>query len=68
MPDGTCKSHRARADSSFFPSILERRRRIDQALYVIVIGPEVHEVSTRKVVDLVEALAIDAGILKYEWR
>ena len=37
---------------SFFPSILERRRRIDEALSAVVIGPQVHGVSTRKVDDL----------------
>ena len=51
---------------SFFPSILERRRRIDEALYAVVIGPQVHGVSTRKVDDLVAALGVDAGISKSE--
>ena len=51
---------------SFFPSILERRRRIDEALYAVVIGPQVHGVSTRKVDDLVQALGVDAGISKSE--
>lgn len=51
---------------SFFPSVLERRRRIDQALYAVVIEAYVHGVSTRKVDDLVAALGIDAGISKSE--
>ncbi len=51
---------------SFFPSILERRRRIDQALYAVVIEAYVHGVSTRKVDDLVAALGVDAGISKSE--
>jgi putative transposase len=51
---------------SFFPSVLERRRRIDQALYAVVMGPDVHGVSTRKVDDLVVALGVDAGISKSE--
>ena len=51
---------------SFFPSVLERRRRIDQALYAVVIEAYVHGVSTRKVDDLVQALGIDAGISKSE--
>ena len=51
---------------SFFPSILERRRRIDQALYAVVIEAYVHGVSTRKVDDLVQALGVDAGISKSE--
>ena len=51
---------------SFFPSILERRRRIDEALYAVVIEAYVHGVSTRKVDDLVHALGVDAGISKSE--
>ncbi len=38
---------------SFFPSILERRRRIDRALFAVVMEAYVHGVSTRKVDDLV---------------
>ena len=37
---------------SFFPSILERRRRIDRALFAVVMEAYVHGVSTRKVDDL----------------
>lgn len=51
---------------SFFPSVLERRRRIDQALYAVVMEAYVHGVSTRKVDDLVTALGSDAGISKSE--
>jgi len=51
---------------SFFPSVLERRRRIDQALYAVVMEAYVHGVSTRKVDDLVGALGVDAGISKSE--
>ena len=51
---------------SFFPSILERRRRIDQALYAVVMEAYVHGVSTRKVDDLVQALGLDSGISKSE--
>ena len=51
---------------SFFPSVLERRRRIDQALYAVVMEAYVHGVSTRKVDDLVSALGVDAGISKSE--
>jgi putative transposase len=32
---------------SFFPSLLERRRRIDQALYAVIMEAYVHGVSTR---------------------
>ena len=49
---------------SFFPNVLERRRRIDQALYAVVMEAYVHGVSTRKVDDLVGALGSDAGISK----
>ena len=35
------------ARGSFFPAILEPRRRIDQALYAVVIEAYVHGVSTR---------------------
>jgi putative transposase len=49
---------------SFFPSILERRRRIDRALFAVVMEAYVHGVSTRKVDDLVAALG--AGISKSE--
>jgi putative transposase len=51
---------------SFFPSILERRRRIDQALYAVVMEAYVHGVSTRKVDDLVAALGAASGISKSE--
>lgn len=51
---------------SFFPSVLERRRRVDQALYAVVMEAYVHGVSTRKVDDLVSALGSDAGISKSE--
>lgn len=51
---------------SFFPSILEPRRRIDQALYAVVLEAYVNGVSTRAVDDLVAALGIDAGISRSE--
>jgi putative transposase len=53
-------------NGSFFPTILEPRRRIDQALYAVVMEAYVHGVSTRSVDDLVEALGIDSGISKSE--
>jgi putative transposase len=49
---------------SFFPTLLEPRRRIDRALWAVVMEAYVHGVSTRKVDDLVAALGIDAGISK----
>ena len=51
---------------SFFPQILERRRRVDRALYAVVMEAYVHGVSTRKVDDLVEALGASSGISKSE--
>jgi len=46
--------------------ILEPRRRIDQALYAVVMEAYVNGVSTRAVDDLVAALGIDSGISKSE--
>ena len=51
---------------SFFPSVLERRRRIDRATFAVVMEAYVHGVSTRKVDDLVTALGLEAGISKSE--
>ncbi|PVU82756.1 IS256 family transposase [Cellulomonas sp. WB94] len=51
---------------SFFPSLLERRRRVDQALFAVVMEAYLHGVSTRKVDDLVRALGADTGISKSE--
>jgi putative transposase len=51
---------------SFFPSILEPRRRIDQAPYAVVMSAYVNGVSTRSVDDLVAALDVDTGISKSE--
>jgi putative transposase len=51
---------------SFYPSLLERRRRIDRALHAVVMEAWVHGVSTRKVDDLVKALGIGTGISKSE--
>ena len=51
---------------SFFPSLLERRRRIDKALHAVVMEAYVHGVSTRSVDDLVNALGVSSGISKSE--
>lgn len=51
---------------SFFPSLLERRRRIDRALYAVIMEAYVQGVSTRSVDDLVRALGGDTGISKSE--
>jgi putative transposase len=49
---------------SFFPALLEPRRRIDRALWAVIMEAFVHGVSTRKVDDLVAALGIDVGVSK----
>lgn len=51
---------------SFFPSPLERRRRINQALHAITMEAHMHGMSTRSVDDLVKALGGDTGISKSE--
>ncbi len=51
---------------SFFPEILEPRRRIDQALYAVVMEAYVNGISTRAVDDLVMAMGIDTWISKSE--
>lgn len=43
---------------SFFPTLLERRRRVDQALVNVVVEAYVQGVSTRKVDNLVQALGV----------
>jgi transposase-like protein len=50
---------------SYFPSLLQPRRRAEQALLTVVQEAYVHGVSTRKVDDLVKALGLD-GISKSE--
>ena len=49
---------------SFFPSLLEPRRRVDQALWVVIMTAYVTGTSTRKVDDLVRALGCDSGVSK----
>jgi transposase-like protein len=52
-------------DGSYFPSLLEPRRRAERALLAVVSEAYVAGVSTRRVEDLVEALGI-AGMSKSE--
>jgi hypothetical protein len=40
---------------SFLPSLLERRRRMDQPLFAVIMEAYLHGTSTRKVDDLVKA-------------
>jgi putative transposase len=51
-------------EGSFFPALLEPRRRIDRALLAVVMEAYVHGTSTRKVDDLVKALGVEAAISK----
>jgi putative transposase len=51
---------------SLFPSLLERRRRVDQSLFAVIMEAYLHGTSTRKVDDLVKALGADTGISKSE--
>src|SRR5919112_2644917 len=51
---------------SFFPSLLECRRRVDQSLFAVIMEAYLHGTSTRKVDDLVKALGADSGISKSE--
>ena len=50
-------------DSSYFPSLLEPRRRAERALSAVVQEAYVHVVSTRKVDDLVKVVGM-GGISK----
>ena len=51
---------------SFFPSLLEPRRRVDRALWAVVMEAYVSGVSTRKVDELVASLGCESGISKSE--
>ena len=51
---------------SISPEILEPRRRIDQALYSVVMEAYVNGVSTRAVDDLGATMGVDTGISKSE--
>ncbi len=53
-----------RATAASSPPLLEPRRRIDRALWAVIMEAFVHGVSTRKVDDLVAALGIDDGVSK----
>ena len=46
-------------DSSYFPSLLEPRRRAERALSAVVQEANVHGISTRKVDELVKALGME---------
>ena len=51
---------------SFFPSLLERRRRIDQALFAVVMEAYLHGAPPARSMTLVKALGADSGITKSE--
>ena len=49
---------------SFFPELLEPRRRIDKALWAVIMTAYITGTSTRKVDNLVKALGCDSGVSK----
>jgi putative transposase len=49
---------------SFSPSLLEPRRRVDKALWAVIMTAYITGTSTRKVDDLVRALGCDSGVSK----
>jgi putative transposase len=49
---------------SFFPSLLEPRRRVDKALWGVIMTAYTTGTSTRKVDDLVRALGCESGVSK----
>jgi len=49
---------------SFFPELLEPRRRIDRALWAVIMTAYITGTSTRKVDDLVKALGCESGVSK----
>lgn len=49
---------------SFYPSLLEPRRRVDRALWAVIMTAYISGTSTRKVDDLVRALGCDSGVSK----
>ena len=51
-------------EGSFFPELLEPRRRIDKALWAVIMTAYVTGTSTRKVDDLVKALGCESGVSK----
>ena len=51
---------------SFLPSILEPRRRVDQALYAVIMEAYIGGVSTRQLDALVAALGSQSGISKWQ--
>jgi len=51
-------------EGAFFPSLLEPRRRVDRALWAVIMTAYVTGTSTRKVDDLVKALGVSSGISK----
>jgi putative transposase len=57
----SCASPKLR-EGSFFPALVEPRRRIDRALPAVVMEASAHGTSTGKVNDLVRALGVEAGI------
>ena len=55
---------RSCATAASSPASWSARRRIDRALFAVIMEAYVHGVSTRKVDDLVQALGVDVGDLQ----
>ena len=51
-------------EGSFFPELLEPRRRIDKALWAVIMRAYITGTSTRKVDDIVKALGCESGVSK----
>jgi len=51
-------------EGSFFPELLEPRRRIDKALWAVIMRAYITGTSTRKVDQLVKALGCESGVSK----
>jgi putative transposase len=49
---------------SFFPSLLECRRRVDQSLFAVIMEAYLQGTSAREVDDLVKVLGADSGITR----
>lgn len=52
------------SEGVFFPSLVEPRRRVDRALWAVIMTAHVTGASTRKVDDLARALGISSEVSK----
>ena len=64
-PGGGCRGEDPKLrKGSFFPELLEPRRRVDRVLWGVIVTAYVTGTSTRKVEDLVRALGCESGVSK----